>query len=138
MLFIYLIITPLQAYASVRQDHPICRLLASGLVFQLAALLCLLLHYSLFAANGTGVFPLALIGQVLEIVSQSMFMLLLLLLAMGWAVTRQELTCKVTLVTLWTIYVAVHFVLYIWMKVFLLINKRGLESAGVTFRNSYF
>ena len=117
--FIYLIITPLQAYASVRQDHPICRLLASGLVFQLAALLCLLLHYSLFAANGTGVFPLALIGQVLEIVSQSMFMLLLLLLAMGWAVTRQKLSCKITLVSLWVTYVMLHLILYLWMKVLL-------------------
>ena len=44
-------------------------------------------------------------------------MLLLLLLAMGWALTRQELTCKAALFTLWSTYTVVHCLLYVWKKV---------------------
>ena len=50
----------------------------------------ILVHYSLFAVNGYGLSHLYMpeLSAILEIVSQSLFMLLLLLLAMGWAVTR--------------------------------------------------
>ena len=48
---------------------------------------------------------------------QSVFMLLLILLSMGWAVTRHELTCKVALFSLWSLYTIVHCLLYIWKKV---------------------
>ena len=88
---------------------------------QFAAVMLLLLHYSLFAANGYGlnaaVFYMSDFGSILEIISQSLFMLLLLLLAMGWAVTRQKLSCKITLVSLWVTYVMLHLILYLWMKV---------------------
>jgi hypothetical protein len=52
-----------------------------------------------------------------ELVFQSLFMLLLLLLAMGWAVTRQEVACKTALFTLWSLYTLVHLMLYVWKKV---------------------
>ena len=44
-------------------------------------------------------------------------MLLLILLSMGWAVTRHELTCKIALFSLWSLYTIVHCLLYIWKKV---------------------
>jgi hypothetical protein len=44
-------------------------------------------------------------------------MLLLLLLAMGWAVSRQEVACKTALFTLWSLYTLVHLMLYVWKKV---------------------
>jgi len=43
-------------------------------------------------------------------------MLLLLLLAMGWAITRQELSCKITLFSLWSAYTLLSCLLYVWMK----------------------
>jgi phosphatidylglycerophosphate synthase len=51
-----------------------------------------------------------------------MFMLLLLLLAMGWAVTRQEVACKTALITLWLLYTLIHLLLYVWKKVDYLIK----------------
>lgn len=44
-------------------------------------------------------------------------MLLLLLLAKGWAVTRQEFTWKPLLFLIWLIYGVVHVLLYVWNKV---------------------
>ena len=66
------------------KDHAISRLLAVGITTQFTALFLISIHYSLFAANGAGIALFAVIGEVLEILSDSIFMLLLLLLAMGW------------------------------------------------------
>lgn len=116
LLIVYTILTPLQFYAVNRQKHPISRLLAAALTVQIIALLSITTHFLLFATNGQGVPGLENFGDVLEIFSQSLFMLLLLLLAMGWAVTRQEVACKTALFTLWSLYTLVHLLLYIWKK----------------------
>ncbi len=114
----YSVLTPIQIHAAIKQKHPITRLLAAGLVAEFSALAATSLHFGIFAANGIGAPGLSVIGEILEIFSESMFMLLLLLLAMGWSVTRQELTCKYLLFGLWSLYTVVHCLLYIWMKVF--------------------
>ena len=87
------------------------------LLLPFSALVFICLHYGLFAANGQGIIILSVLGEVLEIISQSLFMLLLLLLAMGWAITRQELNCKILLFGLWTTYTILSCLLYVWMKV---------------------
>lgn len=48
-------------------------------------------------------------------------MLLLLLLAKGWAVTRMELTWKPLVFTIWLCYGVVHILLYVWNMVGLFI-----------------
>lgn len=116
LLLVYTILTPLQIHAAHTQKHPITRLLAAGLTAQFLALLATSLHFGLFASNGRGVPTLATLGEILEIFSQSLFMLLLLLLAMGWAITRQELNCKIALFALWSLYTIVHCLLYVWKK----------------------
>lgn len=45
---------------------------------------------------------------------QTSFMLLLLLLAKGWAVTRLELTWKPLVFAIWLCYGIVHILLYVW------------------------
>ena len=117
LLIVYTILTPLQVYAAKIQNHPIARLLAAGLSTQFVALLLINFHFCLFAANGKGVYLFKILGEVLEIISESLFMLLLILLALGWAITRLELTCKITLVGLWSLYTILSCLLYVWMKV---------------------
>ena len=117
LLIVYTILTPLQVYAAKIQNHPIAILLAAGLSTQFVALLLINFHFCLFAANGQGVVIFKVLGEVLEIISESLFMLLLILLALGWAITRLELTCKITLVGLWSLYTILSCLLYVWMKV---------------------
>lgn len=45
---------------------------------------------------------------------QTTFMLLLLLLAKGWAVTRMEFTRKPLVIAIWLGYGIVHILLYVW------------------------
>ena len=54
-------------------------------------------------------------------------MLLLLLMAMGWAVTRQEVAFKTALITLWSLYTLVHLMLYVWKKVKVLFKVSWLR-----------
>lgn len=117
LLLIFTILVPLQTYANTRQRHPITRLLTFGLATEFVALLATNVHHSIFSFNGLGIPWLATIGEIGQIFSQSLFMMLLLLLAMGWAVTRQELKCKMLIFTIWLTYSIVHCLLFIWKKV---------------------
>ncbi|CAB4060032.1 unnamed protein product [Lepeophtheirus salmonis] len=74
------------------------------------------IHQSLFAINGVGFPLLGNLGDILQILSQSIFTLIILLLGMGWAITRQEITCKFILSTLWILYTLIHVYLYFWKK----------------------
>ena len=88
LLIVYTVLMPIQFYAAWKQEHAISQLLAAGISSQFLALLLISIHFSLYAASGSGIAFFAVLGEVLEIISESLFMLLLLLLAMGWAITR--------------------------------------------------
>lgn len=57
---------------------------------------------------------------------QTTFMLILLLLAKGWAVTRQQVTKSgwILLMSIWIPYCAFHVVLYVWNRVSLHVAKQ--------------
>lgn len=71
-------------------------------------------HCLKFAFDGKGVEIAAIIGGVLDICSQTLLMLLLLLLAKGWAITRKELKNITLLFSVWALYGLVHVLLYVW------------------------
>ena len=93
------------------------RLLLVNLSCEVAALASTVSHHVVFSQNGVGVPFLETAGDLLEVLAQSLFMLLLLLLAMGWAVTKTELRCKAAIFSVWVSYVLLHCLLYVWKKV---------------------
>ena len=62
---------------------------------------------------------------------KSLFMLLLLLLAMGWAVTRQEIRCKMAIFSVWLAYSIVHCLLYYWKRVSYVTKMRNLTNINL-------
>lgn len=110
----YIILLPVQVYAVRSQKHPVTRLFTSSLLLEFVALCFNVVHTVKFAAEGVGFPGLAVAGDVLDIMSRTLFMLLLLLLAKGWAVTRLELTWKPLVFSVWLCYGIVHILLYIW------------------------
>ncbi|XP_064484354.1 integral membrane protein GPR180-like isoform X2 [Ornithodoros turicata] len=113
-LVLYLILTCLQIYAALRQHHLVTRLFTVALTLQLLSFLWTITHLGFFAWDGVGVSTLGIVGDVTYMLSQSLFMLLLLLLAKGWAITRTELTWKPVLFCIWLIYSCIQILLYIW------------------------
>nr|CAD7259527.1 unnamed protein product [Timema shepardi] len=123
----YVVLVPLQLYAATRQKHPVTRLFTASLLLEFLALCFILIHVLKFAFDGVGVGGMAVAGDILDILSRipgvivfhapccrRSFMLLLLLLAKGWAVTRMELTYKPLVFAIWFLYGVVHILLYVW------------------------
>ncbi|XP_015912059.1 transmembrane protein 145 [Parasteatoda tepidariorum] len=114
LLALYLILVPLQLYAAVHQRHHVTRLYTASLVLQLSYVFCIVVHMVKFALDGEGVAVLEVVGDVMHLLAESLFMLLLLLLAKGWAITRTELTWKPFLFCVWMLYTCVSVLLYVW------------------------
>ncbi|XP_077291636.1 uncharacterized protein LOC143915082 [Arctopsyche grandis] len=110
----YIILVPLQIYAVRSQKHPITRLFTCSLLLEFIGLCLIVVHVVKFAFDGVGFVNLQIAGDILDILSRTAFMLLLLLLAKGWAVTRIELTWKPVVFGIWLCYGVIHILLYIW------------------------
>ncbi|KRT82656.1 hypothetical protein AMK59_3107, partial [Oryctes borbonicus] len=110
----YMILVPLQLHAVRIQKHPVTRLFTASLLLDFIALFFILIHTLKFSLDGIGYPNLAMAGDIFDILSRTSFMLLLLLLAKGWAVTRLELTWKPLVFAIWLCYGIVHVLLYVW------------------------
>ncbi|KAM7288984.1 integral membrane protein GPR180 [Ixodes scapularis] len=111
---LYLVLACLQVYAALQQKHLVTRLFTAALTLQLLSFLWTITHLAFFAWDGVGVPTLGIVGDVTYMLSQSLFMLLLLLLAKGWAITRTELTWKPVLFCIWLVYSCIQILLYVW------------------------
>ncbi|CAB3373975.1 Hypothetical predicted protein [Cloeon dipterum] len=113
-LLIYVILVPLQIHAVMHQKHPVTRLFLASVMLEMVAMLLEVVHGAKYAVDGVGVTDVAVAGDILDILSRTLFMLLLLLLAKGWAITRIELTWKPLVFGIWMLYGVVHILLYVW------------------------
>ena len=127
-LLCYMFLTPLQVYAVTHQKHPVPKLFTVGLLFALSGIFLNVFHCLKFAFDGEGIQSAAIIGGVFDICSQTLLMLLLLLLAKGWAITCTELTWKPALFSIWALYGLVHVLLYVWDLVNTFINSLNISS----------
>lgn len=112
--FCYMVLVPLQLHAVRIQKHPVTKLFTASLLLDFVALCFILIHTLKFCLDGIGYPKLSMAGDIFDILSRTSFMLLLLLLAKGWAVTRMELTWKPLVFAIWLCYGVVHILLYVW------------------------
>lgn len=67
---IYALLVPVQVYAASHQKHPVTRLFTSSLFLEFFGVLLNLLNSLKFAVDGEGLPYLAVIGDVLDILSR--------------------------------------------------------------------
>ncbi|KAL1458112.1 hypothetical protein WDU94_008286 [Cyamophila willieti] len=112
---VYCLLLPVQLYAVAHQRHPVTKLFTASLILEVVGVGFNLIHVLKYAYDGVGYSNISVIGDVLDILSRTTFMLLLILLAKGWAVTRIELAWKpFSILLIWFIYGIVHILLYVW------------------------
>ncbi|XP_037813876.1 integral membrane protein GPR180 [Lucilia sericata] len=113
---VYMILLPMQIYAVRLQKHPVTKLFTLSLLSEFVSLALISAHLIKFAMNGKGLPNVQTSGDILDIFSRTTFMLILLLLAKGWAVTRQQIsrTGWIILMSIWVPYCAFHVFLYYW------------------------
>lgn len=77
MLFfiIYALLVPVQVYAASHQKHPVTKLFTSSLFLEFFGVLLNLLNSLKFAVDGEGLPYLAIIGDVLDILSRVCFVI---------------------------------------------------------------
>ncbi|XP_067626637.1 integral membrane protein GPR180 [Eurosta solidaginis] len=117
-LLVYMVLLPVQVYAVRLQKHPVTRLFTLSLTSEFVSLAFITTHLIKFGINGVGMPNLQMAGDILDIFSRTTFMLILLLLAKGWAVTRQQInrTGWIILMSIWVPYCAFQMFLYVWDK----------------------
>ncbi|XP_011198444.2 integral membrane protein GPR180 [Bactrocera dorsalis] len=117
-LLVYMVLLPVQIYAVRLQKHPVTRLFTLSLASEFVSLAFITAHLIKFAINGVGMPNMQTAGDILDIFSRTTFMLILLLLAKGWAVTRQQInrTGWIILMSIWVPYCAFQMFLYVWDK----------------------
>lgn len=113
---IYIFLVPIQIIGSKKQTHPVTKLFTLSLIMEFISICLILFHLIKFASDGRGNEGLKVAGDVFDILSRTSFMLILLLLAKGWAVTRLEISTAawVALIFIWISYLILNFVLYVW------------------------
>ncbi|PVD26526.1 hypothetical protein C0Q70_14203 [Pomacea canaliculata] len=109
-----LLLTLLWSYAFFKQRHLITKLLTVIIGGELLSTLLNLIHVTVFAFNGQGVGWMSKVGTLADIVVQCLFMMFLLLLAKGWAITTNELKWKFVLLGICGAYTVLNLFLYIW------------------------
>ncbi|KAG5678792.1 hypothetical protein PVAND_008427 [Polypedilum vanderplanki] len=113
---IYIFLVPIQIIGSSKQSHPVTKIFTMSIVMEFISIVFILVHLIKFASDGRGNEGLKIAGDIFDILSRTSFMLILLLLAKGWAVTRLEISAAswVALIFIWISYLVLNFVLYVW------------------------
>ena len=91
--------------------HPVILLLTVCLLLQFVAISFGCAHHVLYASDGVGEPILRACGRCLDEVVQCLFVLLLLLLARGWRITRVDVRQKRLLFGVWSGYSSVYLTL---------------------------
>lgn len=113
---IYIFLVPIQIHGSRKQSHPVTKLFTMSIILEFVSICFILIHLMRFATNGKGFEELKVTGDIFDILSRTSFMLILLLLAKGWAVTRLEISGSswLVLIIIWISYLSLNLVLYVW------------------------
>jgi hypothetical protein len=113
---IYIFLVPIQIHGSRKQNHPVTKLFTMSIILEFISICFILVHLLKFASNGRGNEELKITGEIFDILSRTSFMLILLLLAKGWAVTRLEISSLswLALIIIWVSYLTLNLVLYVW------------------------
>ena len=93
--------------------HTLIRLYTASLLSEILGITFHFIHYMIYAKDGVGIVSLRDIGDFCVVVTQCLFMLLLLLIAKGWTITTVYLTNKKYVAGLWITYVILNIVLFI-------------------------
>lgn len=111
---LYIILIPIWLYAYIKQKHTITKILTASMCFEFIGIVFNLLHWIIFSFNGIGFYVISVIGNAVDVVSECMFMLTLLLIAKGWTITQMEITGKPIVFSIWGCYTLLNCVLFIW------------------------
>ncbi|XP_002739236.1 integral membrane protein GPR180-like [Saccoglossus kowalevskii] len=103
--------------AHAKQMHAIVKVFTLCMYIQFASIILIFIHLILYSQDGVGIDAILQLGNVLDMATQCLFMLLLLLIAKGWTITTMVITQKRFMLIVWAIYCLLYGILFIWQMV---------------------
>lgn len=97
--------------------HPIIRLFFSSLVFETAANFSFFIHYIVYKGNGVGAPGMKGLGEVLDMAAQLCLMFLLILIAKGWCISKNQIDNKKLLISIISLLLLCYVIVFIWENV---------------------
>jgi len=94
--------------------HPLIRLFAVVVTVQYLFIVCKLTHYVIFANNGKGIIYMDYLGDILEVVAKVCFILMILLLSLGWTITSESAVGKGYVGSSVFLYAGIWITILIW------------------------
>lgn len=113
--------------------HPLVRLFAFTLICQFLAISLFMANY-LAATEGVGIPSCMLAGDILQILSHSSFIIILLLMAKGWTISGEELTGKMVIVGAAFGFMIASILILVWQWVVTDVAAVYLDLAVVIFK----
>ncbi|CAH1264366.1 TMEM145 [Branchiostoma lanceolatum] len=101
-IILYLIFLSVLLCGHRGHSHTIIRVFLASILLEWFGLSLHFLHLAIYTFDGAGVLPVKQFGEVVDVVSQCMFMALLLLLGRGWTVTKVHVEHKAFLAVIVT------------------------------------
>lgn len=101
-----------KATASLTYRHPIYQLSAVVVTLLAVSVFFQFVHHMSYTSDGIGMTGLEHMGQIIDIIARVTFILLLLLLAKGWAITRNRLTQRTLIVSITFAFGLVYLLAY--------------------------
>jgi hypothetical protein len=91
--------------------HVTFRLFVSSVVLQFISFVVYLIHCAQFSQTGLYLEPMIIVSRIFEMVAQIVFMIMLILVAKGYTITRSKLR-KVTIIKM-VVFFSVYTVCYV-------------------------
>ena len=100
-------------YAYKQQVHLLTKMVTVCIGSEFVGVIFNFLHVLIFSFNGIGATWLKYLGNFLGIFSECLYMLVLLGIARGWAITHLKLQAKRQIFCFWGIYTALNAIFFI-------------------------
>lgn len=97
--------------------HRLIHLFSASLMLELLHVSCVFVHFSVYAANGSGFVAMRYIGEIFNELSDWLLILVLILIAKGWQVTTCSIRWKKLTSVVWGVYIFISAVYFVWMVV---------------------
>ncbi|KAN0029398.1 hypothetical protein ACTA71_007525 [Dictyostelium dimigraforme] len=119
--FVFLLLTAYTAYTGFKlfksnAFHPMIKILSIVVVLEFLSVFVLLCNYGSYSHNGTGGKGAQGFGELLDFAAQLLFILLLILIAKGWAISRVTIDDKRIVLGVMGVLTVLYFIMFVWIK----------------------
>jgi len=94
--------------------HPTVKVLTVCLTLEIFYTMFAMIHYAVYKNNGIGVPGLLGFGELLDLVYQIGFMFLLILLGKGYSVSKSEITERIPVIVVMSLFLVFYLSMFIW------------------------